>query len=98
MDTKGCHRRWWRQCSIGIRKLGSIMHRYTCWNGAMPTTAALPAVATGTTIKTMLQIATPPTRQIIILAWGFTLDTHPGASSVFELIETDVAASVTAHV
>jgi hypothetical protein len=74
------------------------MHRYTCWNGAMPTTAAMPAVTTATTIKTMLQIATPATRQIVILAWGFSLDDPPGADSVFELIQTDVAATVTAHV
>lgn len=74
------------------------MHRYTAWNGAMPTTAALAAVTTGTAIKTMLQIATPSTRQIAILAWGYTLDDPPGADAVFELIQTDVAATVTAHV
>ena len=74
------------------------MHRYSCWNGAMPTTAALASISTGTTIKTMLQIATPSTRQIVVLAWGFTLDDPPGADAVFELIETDVAATVTAHV
>lgn len=74
------------------------MHRYKVMNGAMPTTAALPAVTTGTAIKTMLQIATPATRQIAVLAWGFSLDDPPGADAVFELIETDVAATVTAHV
>jgi hypothetical protein len=63
----------------------------------MATTAAQASVSTGTTIKTMLQIATPATRQIVILAWGFTLDDPPGADSVFELIQTDVAATVTAH-
>lgn len=74
------------------------MHRYKTWNGAMPTTAALPAVTTGTAIKTMLQLATPSTRQIQIIAWGFTLDDPPGADAVFELVDTDVAATVTAHV
>lgn len=75
------------------------MHRYKTWNGAMPTTAALPAVTTGTAIKTMLQLATPSTRQIQVYAWGFTLDDPPGADAVFELIETDVAATTgTAHV
>jgi hypothetical protein len=74
------------------------MHRYTCWNAAMATTAAQASVSTGTAIKTMLQIATPSTRQIVILAWGFTLDDPPGADAIFELIQTDVAASVTAHV
>lgn len=74
------------------------MHRYKTWNGAMPTTAALPAVTTGTVIKTMLQLATPSTRQIQVYGWGFTLDDPPGADAVFELIEVDVAATVTAHV
>lgn len=73
-------------------------HRYKILNGAMPTTAALPAVTTGTAIKTMLQLATPATRQMEIIAWGFTLDDPPGADAVFELIDTDVAATVTAHV
>lgn len=73
------------------------MHRYLAWNAAMVTTAAQPTVTTGTTIKTMLQIATPATRQIAVLAWGYSLDDPPGADAVFELIQTDVAATVTAH-
>jgi hypothetical protein len=64
----------------------------------MPTTAAFASVSTGTTIKTMLQIATPSTRQISVIAWGFTLDDPPGADGIIELITTDVAATVTAHV
>jgi hypothetical protein len=68
------------------------------WNAAMATTAAQASVSTGTAIKTMLQIATPATRQLAIVAWGFTVDDPPGADAVFELIETDVAATVTAHV
>lgn len=74
------------------------MHRYKCWNGPMPTTAAQASVTTGTAIKTMLQIATPSTRQIQVLGWGYTLDDVPGADAVFELLDTDVAATVTAHV
>lgn len=74
------------------------VHRYRVWNGAMPTTAALAAVTTGTAIKTMLQLASPSTRQVAIIGWGFTVDDPPGADSVVELIETDVAATVTAHV
>lgn len=74
------------------------MHRYKAWNEAMPTTAAQAAVTTGTAIKTMLQLATPSTRQIQLIAWGFTLDDPPGADAVFELLDTDVAATVTAHV
>lgn len=71
---------------------------YKTWNGAMPTTAAQAAVTTGTAIKTMLQLSTPATRDITIISWGFSIDDPPGADAVFELIQTDVAATVTAHV
>lgn len=64
----------------------------------MPTTAAQASVTTGTAIKTMLQLATPSTRQIQVLAWGFSCDDPPGADAVIELLQTDVAATVTAHV
>lgn len=74
------------------------MHRYRTWNGPAPTTAAQAAVTTGTSIKTMLQIATPSTRQIQLISWGFTIDDTPGADGVVELLQTDVAATVTAHV
>lgn len=74
------------------------MHRYRCYNAAAPTTAAMVKVTTGTAIKTMLQIATPATRQAQLISWGFSLDIAPGAASVVELMQTDVAATVTAHV
>lgn len=64
----------------------------------MPTTAAQASVTTGTAIKTMLQISTPATRQIQLIAWGYTLDDTAGADGVVELLQTDVAATVTAHV
>lgn len=71
---------------------------YTSWNGPAPTTAALASVTTGTAIKTMLQLATSTDRQIQILEWGFSLDDPPGADGVVELVDTNVAATVTAHV
>lgn len=74
------------------------MHRFKIWNGPMPTTAAQAKVTTGTAIKTMLQLSTPSTRQLQIAAWGFTLDAAPGTLGVVELLQTDVAATVTAHV
>lgn len=74
------------------------MPRYTAYNAAMPTTAAIVKVTTGTAIKTMLQIATPASRQIQIVEWGVSLDDPPGADSIVELLQTDVAATVTAHV
>ncbi|MES2211462.1 MAG: hypothetical protein V4515_14960 [Chloroflexota bacterium] len=64
----------------------------------MATTAGQASVSTGTAVKTMLQLATPSTRQVAVLAWGYTLDDPPGADAVFELLQTDVAATVTAHV
>lgn len=76
------------------------MHRYSCYNAPMATTAATAKVTTGTTIKTMLQIATPATRQMQLISWGFSLDAAPATTGVgvVELIQTDVAATVTAHV
>lgn len=74
------------------------MHRYKCFNGPMPTAAAQQAVTTGTAIKTMLQIATPSTRQLQILSWGFSMDADAAGSAIVELLQTDVAATVTAHV
>lgn len=71
---------------------------YKAWNGAMPTTAAQASVTTGTAIKTMLQLSTPATRDITLIAWGFSIDDPPGADAVVELLQTDVAATVTAHV
>jgi hypothetical protein len=71
---------------------------YKVWNGPAPTTAAQASVTTGTAIKTMLQVATPSTRQIRLIAWGFTIDDTAGADGVVELLQTDVAATVTAHV
>ena len=75
-------------------------HRYKIWNGAMSTTAPLTPVATGTSTKTMLQLATPSTRQLTILSWGYEIDGLPTTTLTgkVELIETDVAATVTAHV
>jgi hypothetical protein len=66
----------------------------------MATTAATAKVTTGTAIKTMLQISTPSTRQIQLISWGFSIDQPPATTSVgiVELIQTDVAATVTAHV
>jgi hypothetical protein len=74
------------------------MHRYKIWNGPMPTTAAQASVTTGTAIKTMLQLSTPSTRQLQLISWGFSIDDPPGADAVVELLQTDVAATVTAHV
>lgn len=75
-----------------------VIHRFKVFNAAMATTTAQASVTTGTSIKTMLQIATPSTRQIQLIAWGFSIDDTSGADGVVELLQTDVAATVTAHV
>jgi hypothetical protein len=62
----------------------------------MPTTAAQAKVAVANGVKTMLQLSTPSTRQIQLIAWGYSIDT--ALAGVVELIQTDVAATVTAHV
>lgn len=62
----------------------------------MVTTASPATVTTGTTIKTMLQLSTPSTRMIQILAWGYSMDDPPGADAAVDLIESDTAATVTA--
>ncbi len=70
------------------------MHRYTCWNGAAATTAAMASVTTGTSIKAMLQLSTPSTRQIQILSWGYQLSAAPASGTgQIELLQVDVAAS-----
>lgn len=74
--------------------------RYIVTNGAMPTTAALTKVTTGTAIKTMLQIATSAGNPIEVEEWGIFFDGSTAATPIAcELIETgSVAATVTAHV
>ena len=75
------------------------MHTYKAFNAPMATTALTAKVTTGTAIKTMLQIATPSTRMVRIISWGYDLDAVPGSTGgEIELIQTDVAATVTAHV
>jgi hypothetical protein len=70
---------------------------YKAFNGPMPTTAAQQSVTTGTAIKTMLQVAPGASKAIQIISWGYSVDDPPGADAVVELLQTDVAATVTAH-
>lgn len=70
---------------------------YLAYNGPMPTTAAPASVPTGTAIKTLLQIATPSTQQLRVVEWGISFDGSAAATpGKVELIQTDVAATVTA--
>lgn len=66
-------------------------------NGPMQTTAAFAAVTTGTAIKTLLQVVPSATIMAKIVEWGISFDGSAAATpGKVELIETDVAATVTA--
>lgn len=71
---------------------------YTIFNGAKNTTAAPVKVATGTAIKTLLQLK--PLIPCRVIEWGISFDGSAAATpGAVEFIETDVAAtSLTAHV
>ena len=74
------------------------MALYLIPNGPMQTTAAFAAVTTGTAIKTMLQVVPSATVIAKIVEWGISFDGFAAAApGKIELIETDVAATVTAH-
>jgi len=75
------------------------MALYLLANGAAGTTAAPVKVTTGTAIKTMLQFVASATIAAKIVEWGCSFDGSTAATpGAVELVETDVAATVTAHV
>lgn len=75
------------------------MARYLIANGPMQTTAAFAKVATGTSIKTMLQVKPGATVAARVVEWGISFDGSAAATPIaVEFIETDVAATVTASV
>ena len=72
-----------------------MAQQYLVPAGPMQTTAAFAARATGTTILTLLQIK--PFNLCKIVEWGISFDGFAAAlPGKVELIETDVAATVTA--
>lgn len=72
---------------------------FVAFNGPAPTVASQVAVTTGTTIKTLLQLATPATRGLTVVEWGISFDGFAAAAPVLvELLSTTVAATVTAFV
>ena len=73
------------------------MALYLLANGASPTTAAQVAVTTGTSIKSLLQLKASATKPAQIVEWGISFDGSAAATPIkVELLETDVAATVTA--
>ena len=71
---------------------------YTVWNGPAPTTAGQVSVAVANGVKTLLQLSTPADMQIQLVGWGYSIDVAPAGIGLVELMQTDVAATVTAHV
>jgi hypothetical protein len=74
------------------------MALYRAYNGAAAAlTAALAPVATGTAIKTLLQLSPKSGIDLKPIGWGISFDGSAAATpGKVELIETDVAATVTA--
>lgn len=70
---------------------------YFGYNGPKVTTAAPVSVTTAAVIKTMLQIATPSTEDLKVIEWGISFDGTSGVPIKCELVQTDVAATVTAY-
>lgn len=67
---------------------------YVVFNAALPTTAAMVKVSTGTAIKTLLQGTAASTRQMRLVEWGITFDGTPAAIQC-ELIQTTTVAGGT---
>lgn len=75
------------------------MREFKAYNGPAPTTGLQLPVTTGTAVKTMLQIAPPSDLELYVKAWGISFNGAAAAAGCqVELVETDVAATVTAHV
>jgi len=72
---------------------------YKAYNGPGPTSAQQLAVTSGTAIKTMMQLATPATSTLTIVAWGIIHDGHASCTSASaELISHATGgATVTAY-
>ncbi len=75
------------------------MARYLIQNGPMQTTSQFAGVTTTTSLKTLLQVKPGTTNAIKIVEYGISFDGSAAATPItVELIETDVAATVTASV
>jgi hypothetical protein len=71
-----------------------MANTYIAWSSAAPTTASQAVTATGTAIKTLIQVATPSTAQIKVIEWGISFDGSAAATpGIIELLQTDVAAT-----
>jgi len=75
------------------------MALYLIRNGANNGVSAMTKVGTGTALKTMLQVKASATQPAKIVEWGISFDGSAAATPIrVELLETNVAAVVAAHV
>lgn len=65
------------------------------YSAAVPTTAAMVRVATGTSIKTHLQLTAPSNQDLTIVGWGVEFEAVPTAFVNVELIWTTTVAGGT---
>lgn len=71
---------------------------YWVHNGPMVTTGPPTKVATGTSTKTMLQVAAPTTRALTIVKWGVSFDASAAGTPIqCELIETGTVGATMAN-
>jgi hypothetical protein len=68
---------------------------YKVYSAAIPTTAAMVPIATGTALKTLLQLTAPSNNDIQIVSWGIDFTTVPTAFVNCELINTTTVAGGT---
>ena len=74
------------------------MALYKIGSYAQPTTAKAVAIATGTAIKTLLQVVPQAAFTLKIVEWGISFDaSSPATPGAVELIEADVGATITQH-
>jgi hypothetical protein len=71
-----------------------MRNTWIVYNAAVPTTAMMVPVSTGTAIKTLLQGTSASTRTIRIIEWGITFTGTPAAIQC-ELINTTTVAGGT---
>src|SRR5437879_3789481 len=72
---------------------------FQAYNAPAPTTSGIVKVTTGSSLKTLLQLKSIANSPFKIVEWGVSFDGSTAATPILcELIETDVAATVTAPV
>lgn len=62
------------------------------YSAAVPTTAAMARIATGTAVKTHLQLTAPAGDDLTITGWGVAFETVPSVFVLAELIQTTTVA------